>query len=87
MLVVAAVFVTGLVKAQRFDGGILAGFNGAQVEGDTYKGYNKPGAVAGFYVQTDLAPAIFAALWKNSICRGVEEGKWAQIAPSWMIRN
>ena len=62
MLVVAAVFVAGQAKAQRFDGGILAGFNGTQVEGDTYKGYNKPGAVAGFYVQTDLAPAIFAAM-------------------------
>ena len=62
MLAVAVVFVTGVLKAQRFDGGILAGFNGTQVEGDTYKGYNKPGAVAGFYVQTDLAPAIFAAM-------------------------
>ena len=62
MLAVVMVFVTGVVKAQRFDGGILAGFNGTQVEGDTYKGYNKPGVVAGFYVQTDLAPAIFAAM-------------------------
>jgi hypothetical protein len=47
--------------AQRFDGGALAGFNGTQVEGDTFKGYHKPGAVAGFYVETDLAPAVFAA--------------------------
>jgi hypothetical protein len=62
MLAVAAIFMTGLAKAQRFDGGILAGFNGTQVEGDSYKGYHKPGAVAGFYVQSDLAPAIFAAM-------------------------
>jgi hypothetical protein len=62
MLAVTVVFVTGLAKAQRFDGGILAGFNGTQVEGDSYKGYHKPGAVAGFYVQTDLAPAVFAAM-------------------------
>lgn len=48
--------------SQRFDAGILAGFNGTQVEGDTYKGYNKPGILAGLYVQTDVAPAVFAAM-------------------------
>lgn len=48
--------------AQRFDGGALAGFNASQVEGDTYKGYHKPGVVAGFYVETDIAPAVFAAM-------------------------
>ncbi len=50
------------VKAQRFNGGVLAGFNGSQVEGDNYKGYNKPGAVAGFYVETDIAPAVFVGM-------------------------
>jgi len=50
------------VFPQRFEGGILAGFNGAQVEGDTYKGYNKPGILAGAWVQTDLAPAVFAGM-------------------------
>ena len=48
--------------AQRFEGGLLAGFNASQVEGDTYKGYHKPGILAGFYVQTDVAPAIFTGL-------------------------
>lgn len=48
--------------AQRFQGGILAGFNGTQVEGDTYKGYHKPGILAGAWVQTDLAPAIFGGM-------------------------
>ena len=62
LLIAVLVFTSFIAKAQRFDGGILAGFNGTQVEGDAYKGYNKPGAVAGFYVQTDLAPAIFAAM-------------------------
>lgn len=55
-------FVVQIAIAQRFDGGILAGFNGTQVEGDTYKGYNKPGILAGIYVQTDVAPAIFMAM-------------------------
>lgn len=50
------------VTAQRFEGGILAGYNATQVEGDTYKGYNKPGILAGVYVQTDVAPAVFAGM-------------------------
>jgi hypothetical protein len=48
--------------AQRFEGGLLGGFNGTQVEGDRYKGYHKPGILAGFFVQTDLAPAVFGAM-------------------------
>lgn len=54
-------FIASMAFAQRFDGGILAGYNATQVEGDFYKGYNKPGVVAGFYVETDIAPAVFAA--------------------------
>ncbi|NQU51925.1 MAG: PorT family protein [Bacteroidetes bacterium] len=50
-----------IVSAQRFEGGLLAGYNASQVEGDTYKGFNKPGIVAGFFVQTDVAPAVFLA--------------------------
>lgn len=49
-------------SAQRFEGGLLAGFNATQVEGDNFKGYNKPGILAGFFVQTDLAPAVFAGM-------------------------
>jgi opacity protein-like surface antigen len=48
--------------SQRFEGGILGGFNGSQVDGDTYKGYNKPGILAGTWVQTDFAPAVFAGM-------------------------
>jgi len=55
-------FAANMAIAQRFDGGALLGFNASQVEGDTFKGYHKPGLVAGFYVETDLAPAIFAAM-------------------------
>ena len=49
-------------NAQRFEGGLLGGFNGTQVEGDRYEGYHKPGILAGFFVQTDLAPAVFGAM-------------------------
>jgi opacity protein-like surface antigen len=48
--------------AQRFEGGLIVGYNASQVDGDIYKGYNKPGILAGAYVQTDLAPAIFAGM-------------------------
>ena len=56
------VLLANVVSAQRFEGGILAGFNATQVEGDTYKGFHKPGLVAGFFVQTDVAPAVFLAM-------------------------
>ncbi len=56
------ILLINVVSAQRFEGGLLAGYNATQVEGDTYKGYHKPGLVAGFYVQTDVAPAIFGAM-------------------------
>lgn len=63
-ILVATLFIllANVLFAQRFEGGILAGYNATQVEGDTYKGYHKPGLVAGFYVQTDVAPAIFGAM-------------------------
>ncbi len=61
LLPVLFLLAANMAFSQRFNGGALAGFNASQVEGDTYKGYNKPGIVAGFYVETDIAPAIFAA--------------------------
>ena len=56
-----------VAMSQRFDAGLLAGFNasqvtGAQLDGVPIKGYNKPGVLAGIYVQTDLAPAVFAGM-------------------------
>ncbi|MBN2634841.1 MAG: outer membrane beta-barrel protein [Prolixibacteraceae bacterium] len=53
--------------AQRFDAGVLAGFNasqvtGAQLNGVPIRGFHKPGILAGLYVQTDFAPAVFAGM-------------------------
>jgi hypothetical protein len=61
LIPVLFLLAANMAFSQRFNGGALAGFNASQVEGDTYKGYNKPGVVAGFYVETDIAPAIFVA--------------------------
>lgn len=56
------VLLSRLVSAQRFEGGILAGFNASQVKGDKFNGYHKPGILAGFFVQTDIVPAVFAGM-------------------------
>lgn len=59
---VLMLFLAQFSVAQRFEGGLIAGFNATQVEGDYFKGYNKPGILAGFFVQTDVAPAVFAGM-------------------------
>ena len=56
-----------IANAQRFEAGALAGFNASQVEGASLNGralngFHKPGVLAGLYVQTDLAPAVFAGM-------------------------
>ncbi|WP_320110780.1 outer membrane beta-barrel protein [Draconibacterium orientale] len=56
------ILIANFVIAQRFDAGIIAGFNGTQVEGDNLKGYHKAGILAGLFVQTDIAPAIVAGM-------------------------
>ena len=38
------------VQAQRFTGGFMAGVVGSQVDGDTYSGYDKAGALLGGYI-------------------------------------
>lgn len=60
LLATSFLFILNVVVAQRFDAGLIAGFNGTQVEGDALKGYHKAGVLAGIFVQTDVAPAIVA---------------------------
>ncbi len=42
--------------SQKFNGGILAGGNVSQVDGDTYEGYHKFGYQAGAYVYLRVSP-------------------------------
>ncbi len=41
--------------AQSFQGGIAAGLVGSQVNGDTYSGYNKPGAYAAAWIKFSVS--------------------------------
>jgi len=43
-------------QAQRFNGGILAGGDVSQVDGDTYDGYHKWGYLGGAYVSLQISP-------------------------------
>jgi len=60
IMLVAFTYMAGF--SQRFEGGILAGLNASQVDGDSYSGYNKPGIVAGAYVINNFSPAIFSGM-------------------------
>ena len=51
-LIVTFLFVAVLTStAQQFQGGVAAGLVGSQVAGDTYSGFDKPGAYAGIWVR------------------------------------
>lgn len=43
------------LSAQEFYGGLLAGFNGSQIDHDNNSGYHKMGLVGGAWVQRDLS--------------------------------
>ena len=44
------------LRAQRFNGGILAGGDVSQVDGDMYDGYHKWGYLGGAYVSLQISP-------------------------------
>ncbi|MEA2042175.1 MAG: outer membrane beta-barrel protein, partial [Bacteroidota bacterium] len=48
------VLLTFAAFGQSFYGGLVGGFSGSQIDGDTQGGYTKPGFVAGVYVGRDL---------------------------------
>ncbi|MBP7507644.1 MAG: PorT family protein [Prolixibacteraceae bacterium] len=48
--------------SQSFYGGLMAGFNGSQVEGDKSSGYQKMGFVGGAWTQTDVNEKVYWGL-------------------------
>jgi hypothetical protein len=47
------------IFAQKFEGGLLAGFNGSQVRGNQSYGFHKLGFVGGVWIQTDINDKFF----------------------------
>lgn len=62
ILVILFLFTITSAYSQRFEGGLLAGLNASQVDGDSYSGYNKAGIVAGAYVLNNFSPRVFSGL-------------------------
>ena len=63
VLVILLLGFTSLFSySQRFEGGIIAGFNASQVDGDNYIGYHKPGIAFGGFVQTELSRTVYAGM-------------------------
>lgn len=56
------VFVTTTAQAQRFQGGITAGFNMSQLDGDRLAGYNQIGLIGGL-----RASALLTDKWQLSL--------------------
>lgn len=53
-LFLALLFCCGSLTAQRtFSAGVVAGFNGCQIHGDSYSGFNQLGFVAGGFVHNN----------------------------------
>jgi len=55
LLILPLLLFTHISSAQLFTGGVKAGIVGAQVDGDGYGGYNKPGIFGGGYVNLRIA--------------------------------
>ena len=62
ILIFLLITTSMMVFSQRFEGGVMAGLNASQVDGDTYTGYNKPGIVAGGYVLSNFTRNVFAGM-------------------------
>jgi outer membrane protein W len=60
ILVILGVWISA--EAQKFEGGIVAGFNASQVDGDTYAGYNKIGIALGVFTRTKFTENLSGEL-------------------------
>jgi len=54
LMILILLIIPVMTIAQRFKGGIVAGLNASQIEGDYTGGYNKAGIVAGAFVTTEF---------------------------------
>jgi hypothetical protein len=54
LIILFLLLFTSTLYAQEFEGGLLGGFTGSQIDGDTYGGYNKLGLTAGAWVRRNM---------------------------------
>jgi opacity protein-like surface antigen len=72
-LILAAVLFTFNLTAQRFNGGLIAGFNACQVDGDTYAGYNKFGLALGAFTNTNISEKFAGELQIRFMQKGASK--------------
>lgn len=61
--------------AQDFSGGIFLGFTASQIDGDSYSGFNKPGATAGVFIQHTFSPVFQGDMEIRYTMRGAKNPK------------
>lgn len=59
LLMLLFIVVTMPIFAQKFEGGVLAGFNGSQVRGDQSNGFHKLGFVGGAWFQSNIGDKFY----------------------------
>jgi hypothetical protein len=74
IIVLVNIFCISL-SAQRFNGGILAGFNASQIDGDKLAGYNKLGILVGTFVNTDFTNKLGGQLELKYSAKGSSTAK------------
>lgn len=72
-LLLFATLLPAALRAQQFDGGILAGGDISQVDGDYWVGYNKVGFLAGGFVCLEFSPHSSLQLEMEYIQKGSRE--------------
>ena len=72
LLLICLFSITSKAQSQLFKGGILAGLNGSQVDGDSYFGYNKLGFMGGIYIYTPLSAHVDIQLEMEYMGKGAK---------------
>lgn len=60
--------------AQRFNAGVFGGVTAAQIDGDSYSGFNKLGFTAGAFVNREIDYSVFWQIEIKYATRGVYKG-------------
>jgi hypothetical protein len=70
IILILLFFIGVSLRAQQFEGGVLAGMDFSQVDGDYYSGYNKLGFLAGAYVKLPVGENLALRLEMEYIQKG-----------------